>query len=452
MKRNRKRIVWGVLGAAAVVGTLFGWFVVAERLASHDEDDGAPRTEAALPDAELMKRGEYLSRAADCVGCHTMRVGGKAYAGGFTLSTPFGLIVSTNITPDPVHGIGRYSYDDFARALRRGIARDGHNLYPAMPYVSFVKMHDDDIRALYEYMMHGVQPVAAEPPRTKVAFPFNQRWLLGLWRAIYAPDGEFEFINGKDAVWNRGAYLVQAAAHCGACHTPRGMGYQELAYDESSPHFLMGEVNDDWYSPPLRNSMGSGIGRLTEGDLVSFMKTGHAAGTIAYGSMVETIQSGLQYLTEADLRAIAVYLKTLEPGDDPSHYRPERKGQAEPGADQGNRTLRVQSGGAAVYMGFCARCHGADGAGVPAAFPSLSGNPSVLTQDSTSLVRIVLQGGAGPRTLTGPAPQEMPAFGTVLNDQQVAQVLTYVRQSWGNDAASVPTNDVASLRERLRME
>lgn len=398
----------------------------------------------------LRKRGEYVARASDCIGCHTARVGGKPYAGGFTVSTPLGVIVSTNITPDPEHGIGRYSYEAFSRALREGVARDGHNLYPAMPYTAFRRMRDDEMQALYAYLMHDVEPVAVTAVPTKLPFPFDQRWALSLWRAAFAPSYEFRPPDGADAVMLRGAYLVQVLGHCGACHTPRGVVYQELAQDERSSSFLTGQVNDDWYAPSLRNSHAAGIGRMSADDLMAFLKTGHAGGNVAYGSMVETIQSSTQHLTEDDARAIAVYLKSLSSTEDNAHFHEDKRDQVGRLAAEGNRTLDVQSGGAAVYQGFCARCHGADGAGVTNVFPALSGNPSVLVPDSTSLVRLVLQGGASPKTLTGPPPQEMPAFGETLTDVQIAQVLTYLRESWGNDAGAFSTNDVAGLRKTLR--
>jgi mono/diheme cytochrome c family protein len=435
--------------AAAIAG-LAGAILVAANVGAADRGAAPIQRPGAAPDPGLLLRGEYLARAADCTGCHTARVGGRAYAGGLSMSTPFGLIISTNITPDPDHGIGRYSYEDFARALRQGIARDGHNLYPAMPYPSFSSMADDDVRALYAYLMHGVQPVADTPPATRLAFPFNQRWGLTAWRWLYMPKPQPAPMRDDDPIWTRGAYLVRVLGHCGACHTARGLGFQEKAYDESSPDFLSGQVNDDWFAPSLHNSSGSGIGRLGEADLVAFMKTGHAAGTAAYGTMVDTIHNSLQYLTDDDLRAIARYLKTLPPGDDPARYHPDRRTVAERTEAEGNRTLDVQSGGAAVYNGFCARCHQAQGVGVRDVYPALAGNPSVLTKDTTSLMRIVLEGGASPATRSGPPPTEMPGFAQILNDQQVAQVLTYVRTSWGNDADPVSANDVQGLRKILR--
>ncbi len=449
LMRWRPVIAVAMLLAALVAATLWP-----------EGDNGASRRHEAAtvqtsdasanpPSQEMIQRGAYLSKAADCIGCHTPRVGGRPYAGGFNMSTPLGEIISTNITPDPEHGIGRYTYEDFARALRQGVARDGHNLYPAMPYATFRRLREADMQALYAYFMHGVEPVASTPRPTRLPFPFNMRWPLTLWRAVFAPHDDFEPPADADAAMVRGAYLVEVVGHCGACHTPRGIGYQELAHDATSSRFLAGQVNDDWYAPSLRNTDAAGIGRLSHDDLDSFLKTGHAGGNVAYGAMVQTIQSSTQYFTDEDLHAIATYLKALPPGEDNAHFHPEKRAQTERLATEGNRTLDVQSGGAAIYQGFCASCHGADGAGVAGVFPALSGNPSVLAPDSTSLARLLLQGGASPATATGPPPQAMPAFGARLTDLQIAQVLTYARSSWGNDAGAISTNDITGVRKKV---
>ncbi|WP_235011986.1 c-type cytochrome [Caballeronia catudaia] len=396
---------------------------------------------------ELIARGAYLAKAADCAGCHTAPRNGAPYAGGLEMTSPFGTIVSSNITPDRETGIGAYSYEDFAKALREGVRRDGKGLYPAMPYPAFVKITDDDMHALYAYMMHGVPAVKHRPPETKVPFPFNQRWVLPLWRMAFAPKDPFTPQPGRDALWNRGAYLVQSTGHCGSCHTPRGMAYQERGYNESSKTFLAGGVNDNWFAPNLRADMGSGLGRISTDDLAAFLKTGHGAGIVAYGSMVQTIEDSLQYLSDDDARAIAVYLKTLpatgaaDGGFDPELTRSGRLKTRGPDVPPEQ--------GAAVYAGFCAQCHRDDGKGVPKAFPALAGNPSIIGEDTTSLIRLVVEGGNSPATIHGPARQPMPAFAGRLTDQQIAQVLTYVRASWGNDARPITANDVGSLRSKL---
>lgn len=401
----------------------------------------------AAPSPELLARGAYLAKAADCAGCHTAPSNGAPYAGGLEMTSPFGTIVSSNITPDRETGIGGYSFEDFAKALREGVRRDGKGLYPAMPYPAFVKISDEDMHALYAYMMHGVPSVDHRPPETKVPFPFNQRWALRLWRMAFAPKQPFEPHADRDAAWNRGAYLVQSLGHCGSCHTPRGIAYQERGYDESSKTFLSGGINDNWFAPNLRADPGSGLDRVTVEDLAAFMKTGHGAGIVAYGSMVETIEDSLQYLTDDDVRAIAVYLKTLPAtGAADGVFDPAL---AQPGRLKTRAPDFPPAQGAAVYAGFCAQCHRDDGKGVPNAFPALAGNPSVITEDTTSLIRLLVEGGNSPATIHGPPRQAMPPFAGRLTDVQIAQVLTYLRASWGNDARPITTNDVASMRSNL---
>jgi mono/diheme cytochrome c family protein len=399
------------------------------------------------PSPELIARGAYLAKAADCAGCHTAPLNGAPFAGGLGLASPFGTIISSNITPDRETGIGEYSYDDFAKALREGVAPGGKGLYPAMPYPAYVKITDDDMHALYAYFMRGVPPVNLRPPETKVAFPFNQRWALRVWRAVFAPKERFKPKANRDAAWNRGAYLVQSLGHCGSCHTPRGMGYQERGFDEASKTYLSGGVNDNWFAPNLRADPGSGLGRITQEDIAAFLKTGHGANMAAYGSMVQTVEDSLQYFSNDDLRSIAVYLKSLPAtGGADGVFDPAlaEKGRLKTRAPDSPPEL-----GAAVYVAFCAQCHLSGGQGVPDAFPALRGNPSVVSEDTTSLIRLVVEGGNTPATTHGPLRQAMPSFAGRLTDAQIAQVLTYVRASWGNDARPITTNDVASLRSTL---
>ena len=280
----------------------------------------APDALGAAPtvDAALLARGEYVAKAADCAGCHTAPKGGAPYAGGRGMGLPFGTIVSSNITPDMRYGIGGYTLDEFARAVRAGQARDGKQLYPAMPYTAFSKMSDDDVRALYAFFMHRVAPVANSTPPSDVAFPFNVRPMLYFWKQAFMPAPGFKPDPTRDTDWNRGAYLVQSLGHCGACHTPRGFAYEELGYDASSPKYLTGGVNDHGFAPNLTNDAGSGIGRLTEADIAAFLKTGHAAGTAAFGSTAQQIEDGTRYLNDADLHAIGHYLKSL-PAQNPAN-------------------------------------------------------------------------------------------------------------------------------------
>lgn len=399
----------------------------------------------------LISRGAYLAKLGDCISCHTAeKKDSKPFAGGLPMASPFGIIYSSNITPDKGSGIGNYSYADFERAVRQGLTPGGKHLYPAMPYPSFVKISDEDVHALYAYFMKGVKAVSNTPPPTRLPFPFNQRWGLSVWdfafleKKRYAPDTE------QGSLWNRGAYIVQSLGHCGACHTPRGVGFEERGFDESSQRYLTGGVNDHWFAPNLTGDPGSGLGRLSEQDIISFLKTGHAQDlhVVAFGSMAQAVENSTQHFSDEDLQAVAHYLKGLPAQSASGNYRPESL-QARQSATTLSNGL-TQRPGAGVYMSFCVKCHQADGRGKSAKFPTLAGNPVVLAADTTSLIRLMLQGGESPDTLTGPEPKKMPAFRTKLTDIEIARVLTLIRSTWGNQAKPVLTRDVAKLRAALK--
>ncbi|MGF6963613.1 mono/diheme cytochrome c family protein [Paraburkholderia sp. WC7.3g] len=363
------------------------------------------------------------------------------------MGSPFGTIYTSNITPDPQYGIGRYSYDDFARALREGIAPGGKRLYPAMPYPSFAKITDDDMHALYAYFMHGVQPVAAPAPQTRLPFPFNQRWVLMFWDWAFAPKSQFKADAKRDAQWNRGAYLVQSLGHCGACHTPRGPAYEERGYDESASAYLTGGTNDYWFAPNLSADPGSGLGRSSATDIVDFLRNGHGGGLIPFGSMVQVVEDSTQYLSDDDLAAIAAYLKSLPPHAPGGFFNARSSAALQ--TVQALKTGDVERPGAGIYASYCARCHQMDGAGVPQKYPRLAGNPAVLSASSVSLVRLLVEGGGSPHTGSGPEPRKMPSFAGKLTDTEMARVLTFVRNTWGNTAGPVTRNDVSSVRGAL---
>nr|WP_259295196.1 cytochrome c [Paraburkholderia sp. DHOC27] len=425
---------------------------------------GAPAGAHTLPsdppttgDSALIARGAYLAKAADCAGCHTSAPTaspsggaprlGVPFAGGLGMSSPFGTIYSSNITPDRVHGIGRYLYGDFARVLREGVAPGGKRLYPAMPFPSFAKIDDDDMHALYAYFMRGVQPVPLPTPETRLPFPFNQRWALMFWDLAFVRDGEYASNARHDAQWNRGAYLVQSLGHCGACHTPRGPAYEERGYDERSPLYLTGGTNDHWFAPNLTGDPGSGLGRTAAFDLVAFLRHGHGGGLVTFGSMVQVVEDSTQYLTDEDLAAIATYLKSLPAHEPAGHFDSQSRAaqQTVTALNIGN----VEYPGAGIFQSFCARCHQANGTGVAQKYPRLAGNPAVLAAEPTSLVRLLVEGGASPHTDGGPEPRKMPAFAEKLTDAEMAAVLTFVRNAWGNAATPVTTRDVASARNAI---
>ena len=395
-----------------------------------------------------IARGAYLARVGDCVACHTAGPQSPPFAGGLPLNSPFGIIYSTNITPDPVNGIGNYTLDDFSRAVRNGITKDGERLYPAMPYASFTATTDDDIRALYAYFMNEVAPVNHKPPETKLPFPFNIRLSLIFWDFAFVKHERFKPRDDRDAQWNRGAYLVQSLGHCGACHTPRGLGFQEKAYTESSPIYLSGAVVDNWYAAKLTGDPASGLGRWSEADIAAFLETGHGGQIAAFGSMVDVIENSTQYLHKDDLNAIAHYLKSLSAHGEKASYEPDTAAVAIKLSAM--VTGEMERPGAGLYQSFCVKCHKVTGDGEPGKFPKLAGNSIVLSENATSLIRQLLEGGKTAQTKRGPKPQEMPDFAKKFSDQQIAEVLSFIRNSWGNKASPVTTRQVSSLRRALQ--
>jgi mono/diheme cytochrome c family protein len=400
----------------------------------------------AAADPALVTRGAYLATIADCTGCHTAGPGDPPFGGGLPINSPFGTIYSTNITPDPDTGIGRYSYEDFSRAVREGIARGSKRLYPAMPYPSFTAMSDSDVQALYAYFLYGVKPVRHVPPQTRLPFPFNQRWTLQFWDLAFVNHERFKPRIDRDATWNRGAYVVQALGHCGACHTPRGLGYQEKGYSESSPGYLTGAMIENWFAPNLTGNTASGLGRWSEEEISLFLKTGHSGHTVAFGSMVTVIENSTQYLRKEDLTAIAHYLKSLPAREGKSSYKPINEAAIIP---TGIAAGPFEKPGAGLYTGFCAKCHRSNGAGKSPKFPRLAGSSMVLSENASSLIRLMLEGGTGPGTKNGPKPEEMPGYARKFTDREIADVLTFVRNSWGNKATPVTARDVFLLRDVL---
>jgi mono/diheme cytochrome c family protein len=392
-------------------------------------------------DPELIKRGEYLAHAADCVACHTAP-GGAAHAGGRGMGSPLGVIYSTNITPDADTGIGRYTLVDFDRAMRRGIARDGHHLYPSMPYPSYAKISDGDIAAIYVYFMHRVQAVHQANQVDPIPWYLNIRWAMPLWNLLFLKDGVYQMAADRDAQWNRGAYLVQGLGHCSACHTPRGLLMQEKALTQEKPIYLSGASLDNWSAPDLRGDNAYGLGRWSEAQLVEYLKTGHNAFGTAFGSMIDAINYSTQFLTDADNQAIAHYLKSLAPAfphdSHDWHY--------DDAAVKTLNAMQYQALGAQNYVQYCAGCHQRDGSGAEPYMPALAGNPAVLDPDPVSLINIVLNGSA-PLVISGtPDFYRMASFRGLLDDQQLADVVNFMRSAWGNHAAEVTAAQVQNLR------
>ncbi len=396
-----------------------------------------------------VAKGAYLARIGDCVACHTAGPQQPPFAGGLPLNSPFGIIYSTNITPDPVNGIGKYTLEEFSRAVRNGIARDGRRLYPAMPYASFTATNDDDIRSLYAYFMNEVAPVNHKPPETKLPFPFNLRENLVIWDAAFVKNERFKSHADRDAQWNRGAYLVQSLGHCGACHTPRGIGFQERAYTELSSVYLSGAVVDNWYAANLRGDPATGLGRWSEADIAAFLETGHGGQMAAFGSMIDVIENSTQYLHKDDLYAIAHYLKSLPALGERGSYNPDELDNVDK-ALLAKATSEVEHPGVGLYQAFCMKCHQSLGNGKLGKFPKLAGNSIVLSKNASSLIRLLLEGSKTAQTQRGQEPQKMPSFAEKFSDQQIAEVLSFIRNSWGNKATPVTVREVSLLRKALQ--
>jgi alcohol dehydrogenase (quinone), cytochrome c subunit len=427
-------VVLGVVGYLAVylATVLFGGV-------------GGDRT-AALPqplDQQLVQRGAYVAFEGDCAACHTAP-GGKPFAGGLPLATPIGAVYSSNITPDKETGIGNYTFGDFERAVRRGITPRDHTLYPAMPYPSYARISDQDLQALYAFFMKGVQPVDQKNRQPGIPWPLSMRWPLTYWRWIYAPAVQPVVpLADADPVADRGAYLVEGLEHCGSCHTPRGIGLQEKALTPQGDQYLAGGVIDNYIASDLRGDNWGGLGAWTEDDIVRFLKSGRSDHTAAFGGMSDVVFDSTQHMTDADLKAIAHFLKKLPPsaGDHTFTY------------DQTVATALyhgdVSKTGALEYVNNCSACHLTSGKGYVDTFPALAGNPVVNAADPSSLIHIVLKGGTIPSTKAEPTHFSMPPFEARLSDQQVADVLSFIRSSWGNNAPAVDAAQVAKLRATL---
>jgi len=425
-----------VLIAAAVA---LAW--VATLFAGRTDDS----TSALAADPAMVQRGAYLAKAGDCIACHTS-MNGKPFAGGAPLSSPIGTIFSSNITPDRETGIGAYTYADFEAAVRRGVRRNGASLYPAMPYPSYAHITDADMSALYAFFMLGVPPVHEVNKSDDIPWPLSMRWPLTYWRWIFAPRvGPSVTTSPGDAELARGAYLVQGLGHCGACHTPRGVTLQELALtDADGLSYLAGGIVNGGTAPSLRTDKLTGLAQWTDASLVEFLKTGRNANTAAFADMSDVITHSTQFMTDSDLAAVAHYLKSLAPAHGESAYAYD--------AATANAlyTGHDDSSGARLYLDNCAACHRSTGLGYPQVFPALAGNQVVNGSDSSLVVRIILHGSKMPYTETAPSQFTMPDFAWRLSDQDVADVASFIRGSWGNRGAAVTASMVAKIRAQTQ--
>ncbi|KJV30526.1 cytochrome c [Pantoea sp. SM3] len=429
MKLKKFGLISAVVVCVAVLVSL--WLM--RTPASHFDHQPMKQTMAS---ADMVRKGEYVARLSDCVACHSTP-DAPPFSGGLAMATPVGKIFTTNITPDNDTGIGRYTLADFDRAVRQGVAQDGHRLYPAMPFPSYQKLSDDDIAALYAFMKQGVKPVSRQNIASEIPWPLNMRWPLAFWSAAFSRGGPYQSKEGHDALWNRGAYLVEGPGHCGSCHTPRGLAFNEKALDASSPDYLAGALLDGWYAPSLRNDANTGISRWSEQDVVTFLKQGRNQHAVVFGSMADAFNNSTQFMNEDDLRAIAHYLKALPAGSHNagSHWQYQTT----------ESTLAGNPSGRQIYTARCSSCHGADGRGQAPWIPPLAGATSMQV-DSASAINVVLNGSARIVADGVPDAYRMPPYRKQLTDQQAAEVLNFIRTSWGNQGEKVDAKAVGELR------
>jgi mono/diheme cytochrome c family protein len=363
---------------------------------------------AASP--EGPKRGEYMTRAGDCISCHTAP-GGKPYAGGLAMHTPFGTIYTPNITPDDETGIGTWTEHDFYRSMHEGVGKHGEYLYPVMPFTFYSKMTREDVDAVYRYL-RSIEPVEKRNRSVDFRFPFNVRLSMLGWRELYFNPRTFQFDPERSEEWNRGAYLLEGPGHCGACHSPRNaLGAIE------KERIYTGATVEGWFALNLTEDLQSGLGAWSVDEVAEFLKTGasKSKGATAFGPMEEVVHNSLLYLTDNDIRAMAVYLKSLPARATDS----AALSYAEPHRREGAR----------LYLDNCAMCHQAKGAGIPGVFPKLADNGAVNASDPANLVNVTLAGIPGRGEYAA-----MPSFAEKLSDDQIAALLNYVRTSWGNSA------------------
>ncbi|MFY3386644.1 c-type cytochrome [Paracidovorax sp. MALMAid1276] len=422
-----KRILWTLSGAIAAAGMAAAIVITL----NVQGEAPLPAGDTLQSTSDLVRRGEYLARVGNCMACHTPQ-GGAPYGGGRGIETPFGVVHSSNLTPDTTHGIGTWTSAEFWRALHHGRSKDGRLLYPAFPYPNYTQVTREDSDAIFAYLQS--LPAVAEPNRAHaLRFPYNTQAAVAVWRALFFVPGAPQPDAAQTAEYNRGAYLVNGLGHCTACHTPRNA----LGATTDAKAFTGGLIPvQNWYAPALNAAHEAGVKAWRAEDVMALLQTGVAPQGSVLGPMAEVVFRSTQYLSDADARAMAVYLQAL-PQQPPAERAPP---PAPPAA--------AMARGAKVYEQQCAQCHGGEGQGESGAFPPLAGNRAVMLADPTNLVRVVLQGGYLPATAGNPRPHGMPPFQQVLSDDDIAAVTTFVRNQWGNRAPAVGTIEVYRARER----
>jgi mono/diheme cytochrome c family protein len=420
--KTLRLISLALLVLLVLLGALVAWLNVR---GEGSVDTSGPAVPAS---AAVIERGAYLARAGNCVGCHTP-TGGAAFAGGRGVDTPFGAVVAPNITPDVNTGIGSWSASDFWRAMHHGRSKDGRLLYPAFPYPSFTYVTREDSDALYAFLK-SVPAVNKPNQPHALGFPYNTQAALAVWRALYFRAREFEPAAEEGPDWNRGKYLVQGLGHCAACHSGRNF----LGATSLNAEFAGGLMPDaTWYAPSLASPSEAGVQRWPREEVVKLLKDGVSRRASVSGPMAEVVFSSTQYLTDKDLDAMTRYLAAIP-------VREETRAKVERANDE------VIHQGDKLYEKNCAACHGDKGQGVPGIYPALAGNRAVTLASHNNLVQVVRQGGFMPTTAGNPRPFGMPPYGQLLNNQEIAGIATFIRQSWGNSAPPVSSLDVLHVK------
>lgn len=440
--KSKSRSPLLVLLAVCVVLALLAWLVSV--FLNKSGDASAQMTQEVTP--ELISKGAYLARAGDCVACHTAH-DGKTFAGGRGIESPIGTIYATNITPDKDTGIGSWTYGDFERAVRRGVGHDGSALYPAMPFPSYAKVSDEDTQALYAYFMKGVEPVKQANQANDIPWPLSIRWPLAYWRTFFSPTPESTAkpVAGTDPQLVRGAYLVQGLGHCGSCHTPRALTMQEKGLDEKSADYLTGALLNDWAVPSIR-----GVAHWSQDEIVDYLGSGRNAKASVAGEMTDVVANSTSHMTDEDLHAMAAYLKSLS-GEAGKNGETVYQHNAERSAATASKLTAAKdlTLGERLYLDNCGACHFVKGEGASRIFPRLDGASIINAENPTALVHVILAGAKTPSTARGPSILPMPGFAERMNDAEVAELATFLRQGWSNKAPAVSAKLVEEVRTAL---
>lgn len=427
------RILGALVGIILIVVILFGAYALLTVRHTGSEQANQPQGAGAPADiTSPVARGEYLARAADCMACHTVP-GGAAFAGGLAFRLPFGTIYSPNITPDKDTGIGNWTDDDFVRAMHAGVGKDGRPLYPAFPYTSYTALSRDDVLAIKAYLF-SLPAVRQASRESDLSFPYNQRWTLSLWNALFLKKQRFQPEQGKSEAWNRGAYLATALGHCGECHTPRN-----AMFAMKTGEALAGAELQGWKAYNITSDKEHGVGEWSDQELADYLSKGHAMGRgTASGPMGEVVENSLQYLTPADISALVAYLRGVKPQ---SAGLPAPTGT--PPAVEAEKTSGPAGLGEQLFAGACAGCHLGNGQGRQTDYAALAGTRSVRDPQAMNLTQIILHGS---QLRVGNQHVFMPSFGRAYSDTEIAALSNYVVDHYGGRPGMLSAQDVASRR------